>query len=479
MPCVLAHRDMIPCELAREVQRALRGRASSMTERDFEVTGRTASHVWTTGDPSAGLRVIALWDGHVVERELVPGTELIVGRAHECSLRIDHKSVSRTHVRIVVGESVELEDLGSANGTHIGTQALPKGARVPLEPGALVSVGVATLVIRAAGASARPTGATSPGSERSPWPRGGVMDRVAELLTLVAQSDISVLFLGETGVGKQIAAQALHRASPRATGPFVSVNCAALPEALLESELFGHERGAFTGAVETKVGLAESASGGTLFLDEVGEMPLGTQAKLLHLLESGQLRRLGGVRAKQVDVRFVSATNRALPARVEEGEFRRDLFYRLAGMPIELPPLRERRSEVLPLARQLLAEAAARTARPAPELSDAACALLMRHPFPGNVRELRNAVERALVLSRGGAVEPEHLMLEQVPSAAAEPATDLRSAMRALEKQQILDALERAGGNQTRAAALLGIGRRTLIDKLEAHGIAGPRARRS
>ncbi|HEX4517422.1 MAG TPA: sigma-54 dependent transcriptional regulator, partial [Polyangiaceae bacterium] len=262
----------------------------------------------------------------------------------------------------------------------------------------------------------------------------------------------------------------LHDRSARADGPFVRVNCAALAESLLDSELFGHEKGAFTGATATKSGLIEAANGGTLFLDEIGEAPLSVQAKLLRTLESREVRRVGGVESRQVDVRFVVATNRELPALVETNVFRRDLYYRLNGITIVVPPLRERRDEILGLARSF-----AGTAR----ISPAAEAALLAHAFPGNVRELRNAIERAVVLSRGGEILPDHLLLETQATSAppANAKAPLAEQIDALEHQRILQALDEAGGNQTRAAEILGMPRRTLITKIERFGLPRPRKR--
>ncbi|MCC6662233.1 MAG: sigma 54-interacting transcriptional regulator [Polyangiaceae bacterium] len=437
----------------------------------------TASFVWTSKTGSGALALVAIWDGHCVERVLEAGSSLLVGRAHECDVRIDHKSVSRHHARIYVGERVEVEDLGSSNGTRVGGLPLGRGDRSVIGPGALIGVGIATLVVQGHSGGARAAGASPQRKARLPWPRQGVMAQVCDLIEVLSESELSVLFLGETGVGKQVAALALHETSARREGPFVSVNCAALPEPLIESELFGHERGAFTGADSAKPGLLESASGGSVLLDEIGELPLGTQAKLLTAVESGELRRVGGVQPRRIDVRYISATNRDLVRAVDEGTFRRDLFYRLAGMPIEIPPLRQRQDEMVLLAKSFLAEAAERQRVRVPALSDGAEKKLRSHGFPGNVRELRNVIQRAFALARGGDVEVAHLALG-APVTSASQTSGLKGSVRALERQRIVDALAQTGGNQTAAATLLGIGRRTLIDKMEAFGISGPRKAR-
>ncbi len=278
--------------------------------------------------------------------------------------------------------------------------------------------------------------------------------------------DVSVLLGGETGTGKELLARAIHYHSPRAAGPFVEVNCAAIPANLIESELFGHERGAFTGAVAAKPGLFELADGGTLFLDEVGHLPLELQAKILRALESREIRRVGGQAAKRVDVRVVAATHVDLPAAVRRGEFREDLFYRLNVVAIALPPLREREGDVEVLADAFANRLAAQYGLPVPALSPEVRAALRRHRWPGNVRELRNAVERALVLSPPGTIDPGELRLEagEVPGDGRLPfpadlATIARAAARAM--------LEETGGNKSEAARRLGISRPRLLRLLE------------
>ncbi len=290
----------------------------------------------------------------------------------------------------------------------------------------------------------------------------------------VARGTISVLLLGETGVGKEVVAEAIHRASPRRHRPFLRLNCAALSDTLLESELFGHERGAFTGATEQRAGLLESAQGGTVMLDELGEMPLSTQAKLLRVLEQRQVMRVGGRAPIAIDVRFVSATNRDLEAEVLKGTFRQDVYFRLNGAALAVPPLRERPLEIEALAERFVAQASADLdIEPPLELSEGATELLTSYAWPGNVRELKNAIERAALLTTGDRIEPEHLPMEKMSLPLVGEATSEDQA----ERQRILDALEKTAGNQTRAAALLGIGRRTLTTKLTKYGIRRPRKR--
>jgi transcriptional regulator with PAS, ATPase and Fis domain len=280
-------------------------------------------------------------------------------------------------------------------------------------------------------------------------------------------------------VGKEILAEALHMRSHRGDAPFVRVNCAAMPDNLLESEMFGFEKGAFTGAGQPKPGLLEVANGGTMLLDEVGELGPATQVKLLRVLESRELMRLGALKPRPVDVRFVSATNRPLQALIEAGTFRRDLYHRLDGITLTIPPLRERREDILPLAHAFARAFAIEHDFPVPAIDAEAKSLLENHAWPGNIRELKNAVERACLLGQGGNITPQYLRLDDasaaVEQAASSASTKLRSELEALERERILEALEQTGGNQTRAAALLGIGRRTLVNRIEAYGLPRPR----
>ncbi len=313
------------------------------------------------------------------------------------------------------------------------------------------------------------------------------MRRTYDLLTQVAQTDLPVLLLGETGSGKEGAAQWLHARSGRPAHRFVTINCAALSESVIESELFGHERGAFTGALAVREGLFEAAHGGTLLLDEVGEFSARAQAKLLRVLETGEVVRVGSHQPRKVDVRVVAATHRDLPTLVQQGTFREDLYFRLSGLTLTIAPLRNRPSEIVPLANLFLRRLARSMGRPVWSLADDAIAALLRHPWPGNVRELRNVVTRAATLCSGTAIDAEQLALGvRAPSSAPLPvAADLsgmagngvRRELRAFEKERILTALARTDGNQTRAAVLLGLSRRTLTNKLTAYDIERPRKR--
>ena len=296
----------------------------------------------------------------------------------------------------------------------------------------------------------------------------------ASLRAIADDLSLSVLLLGETGVGKTVLARRIHALSPRAKRPFLAVNCAALEPQLAESELFGHERGAFTGAGQQKRGLVEAADGGTLFLDEIGELSLAVQAKLLTFLDTRAFRRVGGIRNLSADVRIIAATNTNLEAAVEQGAFRADLYYRLRVMPIYIPPLRERKEDLRGLVEQIVSELPRRGAS-APVVLEEALAAIERYPWPGNLRELRNALERAALLARGAPISIEHLPGEvrALPEVTA-PGASLED----LERRHILDVLERAGGHRSRAAAALGISRSTLNRKLDALGVPKARPRR-
>ncbi|HEY6189458.1 MAG TPA: sigma-54 dependent transcriptional regulator [Pyrinomonadaceae bacterium] len=294
----------------------------------------------------------------------------------------------------------------------------------------------------------------------------------------VAQTEATVLLLGESGTGKELFARAVHHLSPRRAGAFVAINCAAIPETLIENELFGHERGAFTGASDRRHGKFELASGGTVFLDEIGELPIGVQGKLLRAIEEKMVDRIGGRAPVPVDVRVVAATNRDLRAAVEDGSFRRDLFFRLAVFPIEIPPLRERGLDVLLLAQHFAAQLGKELRGRAATLSEASLAVLKEHAWPGNVRELENAIERACILADAAMLEPQDLGLVYA-RAAAEPealaqldmsgtlAEVAERAVRFTESRKIRAALEAHQGNKTRAAETLGVSYKTLLTKIK------------
>jgi DNA-binding NtrC family response regulator len=352
-------------------------------------------------------------------------------------------------------------------------------------------------------AEARLVDATTP---EAPGVDLRALKRVIPNLDRIANGTINVLILGETGVGKEVVAHAIHELSPRASAPLVCLNCCALSENLLESELFGHERGAFTGAVRAKIGLLEAAHGGTVFLDEIGEMSLGLQAKFLRVLEQKEVTRVGALRPRPIDVRIVAATNRDLQAEIDVGRFRRDLYFRLNGVSVVVPPLRERLDEIEPLARRFVARAAELSQCPTPTISPEVLALLMAYRWPGNVRELRNVAERAVLLCAGDMIQLQHLpvdkMAPELPTrvgggAALNPRAATLVAGRGAvavpqpviqtveedgivrnddeERARIVDALRTCHGNQTRAAELLGMSRRTLVSRLTEYDLPRPR----
>jgi two-component system, NtrC family, response regulator AtoC len=443
-----------------------------------------------------------------------------LGRAEGNDVRVDDSSVSRRHAILHLGPPLRIEDLGSANGTKLRREkgapgtvrivdaSVRLGELVEFEVGDAINLGSAMIVVRRVDDVPVANGS---GFRGTYIVRDEAMKRLYAMVERVAEGPISVLLLGETGVGKEVLAETIHRKSPRVNGPFLRLNCGALSESLLESELFGHEKGSFTNAVRSKPGLFETAEKGTVFLDEVGELPLGIQVKLLRVLEDRQVMRVGGLSPRPIDVRFISATNRDLAAEVQRGSFRQDLYFRLNGIALSIPPLRERRDEIEPLALAFAVSAAASIGRSPPIISPQAMAALLRHDWPGNVRELRNAIERAVVLSDGmirpadfvleGHVSGSHspppftttslrkVPLERPPeldeagmpsipprdSAQTQPIGNLRQELGSLERQRMMDALEKCAGNQTAAAVMLGIPRRTFVAKLAAYNIPRPR----
>ena len=535
-----------------------------------------------------------------------------IGRDETDDVRIDEPNASRHHARLHVGPVLEIEDLGSTNGTRLRGGLLAPGQRTAVLPGEAISIGWATLMIQRRRPTVRvrrlPTHAyfegrleeecekaatsgrvfavvrlhVAPGTSSettsdivSPLVRSGdllasygpdeyelivfehdskkvsdlgdkivsnlgyqgiaartgiaffpadarsadgliaracervqgrnvsvapssddircgpEMRRVYLLAKRASTANINVLILGETGVGKEVLSEIIHGLSARAPKPLVRVNCATLTPSLFEAELFGHEKAAFTDAHEAKPGLLETAEGGTVLLDEIGELPLPLQAKLLRVIETHQVMRVGAIKPRTIDVRFLAATNRVLEDEVANGAFRQDLYYRLNGISLLIPPLRARADEIEPLARSFLDSAAKLAGRPAPTLSPAAMKLLRSYAWPGNIRELRNTIERALLLCSGDAITPEDLPLdkmrgtpvamERVPEAPARapkimtappPLLDEESR---LDYERIVESLALCNGNQTRAAKLLGMPRRTFCARLKAYNIPRPR----
>jgi two-component system, NtrC family, response regulator AtoC len=476
-----------------------------------------------------------------------PDKTLRVGRRRDSEIVVEHPGASRDHALIHPGEPPEIEDLASNNGTRVQGNLIPPRTRTPLPVGSVVEIAGTILHVRHLSSSpdeeARAdvkTWSLHPGTDREQAVvvRDRRMMDLYQLAERVAASGMAVLILGETGVGKELVAERVHAFSPRRDRPFFRVNCAALAEGILASELFGHERGAFTGAHATKVGLFEAANGGTVFLDEIGELSMETQAKLLRVLETGEVTRVGSHQSRQVDVRIVSATNRNLAENIARGRFRSDLFFRLNGVSLTIPLLRDRPDDIVALAEFFAQRCAAMMAMASPVLSDGVKAALLRYRWPGNVRELKNVIERAVVLNPGPLIETAALQFDFAhggytptvgpppPSTAAAsvgPASQqhfemgrhasasenfraadravvsdtmdshgprsartagrLKSARRAeqlraelarAERDRIIEALNQAG-NQAGAAKLLGLSRRALIYRLELYDIPRPR----
>jgi DNA-binding NtrC family response regulator len=425
-----------------------------------------------SGGPST--RVVPLVDGGTVS----------IGRAESNTLPVASDQVSRHHARVTRrAAEITVEDLGSRNGTRVngaviaGPTRLSAGDEIAIGPlVAMVSL-TARGPLRAARAGGGEGGVASAPAEALPADVVVVdpaMQRAMALARRVAPSPMTVLILGETGTGKEIVAAAIHRMSPRAARPMVALNCAAVPETLLESTLFGHERGAFTGADRRQVGYFEAADGGSIFLDEVGEMPAALQPKLLRVLEQRTITRVGGTAAIPVDVRVICATHRDLDDEVRRGRFRGDLFFRLCGFTLAVPPLRQRVADIAPLARHFARQFAADLGQPEPVLDAEAVAALERFDWPGNVRQLRNAVECAVVMATDGAVGAEHLPEEVLlgeREGDAPPPSTVKARVAQLERQTALEALAACGGNQSQAARRLGMSRWALIRLMRKYDI--------
>gem|GEM_PF-540811 len=554
--------------------------------------------------PTEGRLCLLVIDDELVATFPLPDAgSLVIGRSEEADIHIDAPMLSRRHALLHISSKIRVQDLNSANGTHVHKRRLDPGGSEVLAPGDMFELGRTMCVLQHSHVSVRPRRiwsneyfsgrveeqcvraeasgerfavvrvqagnkrdraaalrrlllaslqpadiiardgddcfqvllladraaharqvvdsiAAAASSEEQPIRTGLVfcpgdgrtpdalqtklrcqvsavarptkvplvvessaMRNLHELVERVAAMPINVLLLGETGVGKEVFAERVHTLSPRVAAPLMRINCAALPPNLLESQLFGHVKGAFTTAHEDRAGLLEIADGGSLFLDEVAEMPLACQAKLLRFLDDRHVRRVGAVDARAVDVRIIAATNRDVEHEVAAGNFRRDLYHRLNGISVVIPCLRERRAEIAPLARAFVNQAGQRFGRPDVTISAAALQRLESYPWPGNVRELRNVIERAVVVC-GACIEPGDLFLRDdsrelvVEVQQQEGSDELAAATDERMRELVVEALAACGGNQTQAAKHLGISRGTLIARIEKFNLPRPRAAR-
>jgi transcriptional regulator with GAF, ATPase, and Fis domain len=425
--------------------------------------------------------------------------DVVIGRSEAANLRIDDASVSRQHARLVLdGDGVTLIDLGSHNGTFVNK--LRVSGRRLLQPNDVITIHKTTLILHTAGVPVKPTGtADHVVAEGSTRAGAGVLGarrvivadpavvRIYDLIERLAPVGLPVLITGETGSGKELVATSIHALSSRASKPLISLNCAALHDSLIESELFGHEKGAFSGAVATRAGLIEAASGSTLFLDEVGELAPAVQAKLLRVLEVHRVTRVGDTREREVDVRIVAATNRDLEADVAAGRFRRDLYFRLSAATLHLPPLRQRLRELPLMASAFLEDACRRNGRPLMRISEGALGVLVEHAWPGNVRELKNLMQYLAATVTSDIMLADHVHeriggVQNTPMPRPPPADPrqfrpLADELRELEITRISQALEATGGNQTRAAQLLAMPVRTFFEKAKQYGLTPKKKR--
>jgi DNA-binding NtrC family response regulator len=453
-------------------------------------------------DPGARLAV-TISSGMTVEVRLGL-REVRIGRSREADLQLPDPSVSRLHARIFrVGRQYFLADMGSRNGTHLDGRAV---SQVPLtcggsfrvgpyqihffQEGASPGTGEEPTVLAATGGSpsalpspapspAPPTWKTAPGD--APFGLVGSSIGTRKLIDLIRRagpSDVPVLIVGETGSGKELVARGIHDASARRDRPFVVVNCGAISPELVESELFGHEKGAFTGATAQRKGAFELAHNGTIFLDEIGELPFALQPKLLRALEQREIKRVGGNETILAEVRILAATHRNLREEIARKTFREDLYFRIGAITVPVPPLRDRREDVPAIARHFLAGMERRSGRPVPPLSPDALDALISHHWPGNVRELRNAVQRAVVMGEG----PERTAADfsflghEEPGVTSSPFSSTAGGLsrwEQAERTNILAELARQDGNKTRTARELGIAKSTLFEKLKKYGIRG------
>jgi DNA-binding NtrC family response regulator len=473
-----------------------------MTMKHLKDTSRTFLSSSVPGEVLAASRqwverrslcsITVLHPGGTEIRILDAEAPVIVGRRSPSDIAIPDPALSRTHARFQIGVDgrVTVQDLGSTNGTWLRGERIDM---IEIHPGDEVVLGGAIASVHTFGAAFEGANGLSPVGEgaSAPIAASAAMREAFELAGRLGVEVLPVILQGETGSGKEVVARFIHNSGPRKSKPMVCVNCAAIPAALVESTLFGHQRGAFTGAAQQQKGVFEAADGGSLFLDEIGELPLPAQAALLRVIETKRLARVGSTQEIAVDVRIIAATHKDLEAMSETGAFRADLYYRLCAMVVEIPPLRERTEDIEPLLRFFLArEARARVHDISPE----ALQSLQAYRWPGNVRELRNAVERAMVVARGGVIEVADLPLkirgskartggDEMPSgddgvpASAAPtlaAGDLKLRLQEYESRLLVDTLLSTGWNQTEAAKRLGMPIRTLAYKIKAFGITRP-----
>jgi len=387
---------------------------------------------------------------------------LVIGSQPGCGLTLADPTVSRRHAEVSrTPGGCLLQDLGSTNGTFLNGVKID---RAYLREGALLTMGETELEFDS-GSQPDPAGHSGPGVFGEMVAVSEAMQRVFALLEGLAASDVTVLLEGETGTGKELAARAIHERSPRAGGPFVVFDCSTVPSELMESELFGHVKGAFTGAADSRRGAVEDAKGGTLFLDEIGELPLNLQPKLLRLLDRREFRRLGTTETVSTDIRFVTATNRDLGVLVKQDKFRKDLLYRVSAARVVLPPLRERPEDIAVLGRHFIGQIVKR-GHASLVIGPDAMKALRNHPWPGNVREMKNILETAAALCRTGtitAADLSRLFVKMDHTRAG--------SLRTAEARAIQKALEKAGGNRRKAARQLGIAPSTLYAKMKKYGL--------
>jgi DNA-binding NtrC family response regulator len=403
---------------------------------------------------------------------------LVLGSAEGCAVQIDDPHVSRRHAEIRrTSDGIVLRDLGSRNGTQVGRISVKEAV---LTSGAEIRIGTTNIHFEMGGETGRLARlahepvrdeelAQVPARFGPAIGSSPPMRRVFALLGRLAPTELTITLIGETGTGKDVLAHAIHQASPRARQPFVIFDCGAVASGIIESELFGHEKGAFTGAVGERQGAFERAQGGTLFLDEIGELSLDLQPKLLRVLERRRVRRVGGGDDLPIDVRIVAATNRDLEERVRDGNFRQDLFFRLSVAVLQVPPLRDRRQDIPGLCEHLLVESGKQL-----RISPATMDVLVAHEWPGNVRELRNVLSAAAAMADGPTLEPRHLLFfrgqrRRVATTDSMPLAG--QSLEAVEKAAIEQTLRQCEGNKTRAAKALGIAASTLYEKIKKYGL--------